>query len=182
MALKRQTLLDVEEAEAELRELRRRDAELRQNAYRPLSNPTDKERLEAEARRIAAEKMVDQLRAQIWRQTDLVAELRVRDSDRVKWTRELSNNLANKYARVNEVRAERALLTDIERQCRAWYADTSTRNNTQWQGLARALEQVNREVGRLVAVARDFDNGIELLRIQGGIDWAPPERHERDAA
>jgi hypothetical protein len=179
--MKRETLIAVEEAEAELAELRRRDAELRQSAHRPLTNPTDQERAEAEGRRLAAEKILDQLRAQIWRQTDLVAELRVRDSDRVKWTRELSNNLANKYARVNEVRAERAMLTDIERQCRAWYADVNTRNHSQWQGLASALEQVNREIGRLVAVARDFDNGVEMLRLEG-IDWAPPERHERDAA
>jgi len=181
MALKRETLLAVEEAERELAELRRRDAELRRDAYRPLSNPTDKERLEAEGRRLAAEKMVDQLRAQIWRQTDRVAELRIKDADRVKWARELSNSLANKYARVNEVRAERALLTDVERQCRAWHADVNTRSHTQWQGLSRALEQVNREIGRLVAVARDFDNGIEMLRREG-VDWAPPERHERDAA
>jgi hypothetical protein len=180
--MKRETLIAVEEAEAELAELRRRDAELRRDAYRPLSNnPTDKERLESEARRLAAEKLVDQLRAQIWRQTDKLAELKVRDADRQRWARELSNSLANKYARVNVVRAERALLAEIERQCRAWHADVSTRRHTQWDGLTRALEQVNREIGRLVAVARDFDNGVEMLRLEG-IDWAPPERHERDAA
>ena len=181
MALKRETLIAVEEAEAELAELRRRDAELRRDAYRPLSNPTDKERLESEARRIAAEKMVDQLRAQIWRQSDKVAELRVRDSDRVKWTRELSNSLANKYARLNEVRNEREALATLERTIKAAHDASSTRRHTQWDGLTRALEQVNREISRLVAVARDFDNGVELLRLEG-IDWAPPERHERDAA
>ena len=179
--MKRETLIAVEEAEAELRELRRRDAELRRDAYRPLTNPTDKERLEAEGRRLAAEKMVDQLRQQIWRQTDLVAELRVRDSDRVKWARVLSNSLANKHGRISELRAERALLTDVERQCKTWYDNTSTRSHTQWQGLSRALEQVNREVGRLTAAIRDFDNGIEMLRREG-VDWCAPERHERDAA